>query len=42
VIHGSAVRFSYFGWHDGFSSADGQTLFNAVQALRTAWGGGYL
>lgn len=40
--HGSAVRYSFFCWCDGFSSADGQTLFNAVQALRVALGGGNL
>lgn len=34
--------FSFFAIHDGFSSADGQTLFNAVQALRVALGGGFL
>lgn len=40
--NGSAVQYSYFGWHDGFTLNEGKALFNAVQALRTSWGGGYL
>lgn len=32
---------SYFSLGDGFSSADGQNEFNAVQALRTTLGGGF-
>lgn len=33
-------RFSFMAVHDGFNLVDGQTLFNAVQALRVAFGGG--
>lgn len=32
---------SFMVIHDGFISADGQILFNAVQALRVALGGGF-
>lgn len=35
-------RISFVAYHDGFSSADGQALFNAVQALRVSLGGGYV
>ncbi len=42
VLHGTADIYSFFGVHDGFTSAEGQTLFNAVQALRVAYGGGSL
>lgn len=34
--------FSFMAIHDGFSSADGQILFNAVQAFRVALGGGFV
>lgn len=33
---------SFYADHAGFSSAEGQLLFNAVQALRVALGGGFL
>ncbi len=39
---GNPLDFSFFAVHDGFSSADGQTLYNAVQAFRVAIGGGFL
>lgn len=42
VIHGANVYHSFFAILDGFSSADGQKLFNAVQALRTSLGGGFV
>lgn len=32
---------SFFALHEGLSSAEGQALFNAVQAMRTAFGGGF-
>jgi hypothetical protein len=35
------TRISFYGIHDGLSSANGQTLFNATQAFRVALGGGY-
>lgn len=35
-------RLSFIAVHDGFSSADNQILFNAVQALRVSFGGGFL
>lgn len=35
-------ELSFMAVHDGFSSADGQMFFNAVQALRVALGGGFL
>lgn len=35
-------RISFVAYHDGFNSADGQTLFNAVQSLRTSLGGGFV
>lgn len=38
----SVARQSFFSIHDGFSSAEGQTVFNAVQALRVGYGGGFL
>ncbi len=38
----STARISFFAIHDGFTSTEGQTLFNAVQALRVAYGGGSL
>jgi hypothetical protein len=37
----NATRFSFWGVHDGLNSANGQALFNAVQACRVALGGGY-
>jgi hypothetical protein len=33
-------RVSFIALHDGLNTADGQNLFNAVQALRVALGGG--
>lgn len=39
--YGSGYRFSFWACHDGFSSADGQALFNAVQACRVSLGGGF-
>lgn len=33
---------SFFAAHDGFSLADSTILFNAVQALRVAFGGGFI
>lgn len=35
-------RLSFMAVHDGLSSAEGQILFNAVQALRTSFGGGFI
>lgn len=35
-------RLSFIAVHDGFSSADNQILFNAAQALRVSFGGGFL
>lgn len=35
-------KVSFVAIHDGFSSADGQILFNAAQAFRVAIGGGFL
>lgn len=32
---------SFVGWHVGFTSAQGQALYNRVQALRVAFGGGF-
>jgi len=37
-----AGRISFVAYHDGLSSADGQTLFNAAQAFRVAIGGGFV
>lgn len=48
VLHAPATflispqMLSFVAVHDGFSSADGQILFNAVQALRVALGGGFV
>jgi hypothetical protein len=39
--YGNATRFSFYAIHDGFSSANGQALFNATQALRVSLGGGF-
>lgn len=36
----STRKFSFGAFHDGLSSAECQNLFNAVQALRVALGGG--
>lgn len=47
-VSGSSVTnicsgtISFFAMHGGLSSADTQTLYNAVQAMRTALGGGFL
>lgn len=38
----SSKRFSFASIHHGLSSAQCQNLFNAVQALRVALGGGYV
>lgn len=35
-------RYSFFAIHDGFTAAEAQALFNAVQALRVAFGGGFV
>jgi len=37
-----AEKLSFMAVHDGFNSADGQLLFNAVQNLRQALGGGFV
>lgn len=37
----STVTNSYFSVHHGFTTAQGQAEFNAVQTLRTAFGGGF-
>lgn len=34
--------FSYFSFHDGLTQAQSLSQFNAVQALRTAFGGGFV
>lgn len=38
----SSKRISFVAHHAGFSSSQCQTLYNAVQALRTALGGGWV
>lgn len=38
----SQSRYSFFAIHDALTSAQAQTLYNAVQALRTALGGGFV
>lgn len=35
-------RVSFVAIHDGLTSTEGSALYNAVQALRTAFGGGYV
>lgn len=35
-------RYSFFAIHPGFTSTQDQALFNAVQALRVAFGGGFV
>jgi hypothetical protein len=35
-------RYSFFCIHDGFTQTEAKALFNAVQALRVALGGGYV
>jgi len=35
-------RYSFFAIHDGLTQAEAQALYNAVQALRTALGGGFI
>jgi len=37
----TSKRCSFFAIHTGLSSGESQTLYNAVQALRVALGGGY-
>jgi hypothetical protein len=34
-------RYSFFCIHDGFTASEAQNLYNAVQALRQAFGGGF-
>lgn len=41
TFHNAPQRFSAYLIHDGFSSADGQALYNAVQACRVSLGGGF-
>lgn len=38
----STKRLSFAAIHNGLAASDAQTLYNAVQALRTALGGGYV
>lgn len=38
----SAKRLSFLAIHDGLTSGEAQSLYNAVQALRTSLGGGYV
>lgn len=38
----SGKTYSFFAMHQGLSSSEVQTLYNAVQALRVALGGGYV
>jgi hypothetical protein len=38
----STNRLSFTAFHSGFSAADSSALYSAVQALRTALGGGYV
>jgi hypothetical protein len=40
-FHANATRFSFYCVQDGLSSANGQALFNATQALRVSLGGGF-
>lgn len=35
-------RYSFFCVHSGFTSTEAQALYNAVQALRVAFGGGFV
>lgn len=35
-------RYSFFAIHDGFTSTEAQAFYNAVQALRVAFGGGFV
>lgn len=35
-------RYSFFAIHDGLTQSEAQSLFNAVQALRVALGGGFI
>lgn len=42
VLNISSGTCSFFAMHGGLSSGDSQTLYNAVQAMRTALGGGFL
>lgn len=41
VTISSTVTNSYLSVHHGFTTAQGQAEFNAVQALRTSFGGGF-
>lgn len=38
----SGSRYSFFAIHDALTSAQAQTLYNAVQAMRTSFGGGFV
>lgn len=42
VVTASQSTYSFFALHDALTSAQAQTLYNAVQALRTALGGGFV
>lgn len=37
----SARRWSFVAFHEGFSASDSSAFFNAIQAMRTALGGGF-
>lgn len=42
TTNNTSNRFSFFAVHDGLTSTEAQNLYNAVQALRTAFGGGFV
>jgi hypothetical protein len=41
-IAASTKRFSFFMFHEGFTSAESNTMFNLIQAFRTSLGGGFI